>query len=71
MPIDVRAVIDGSTPAQKMLMLAGSAILLSHRGLADMHKAYHFGGWSCQAGNKKAADPAQLVRSEIAMISCP
>jgi hypothetical protein len=22
----------------------------------DMHKAYHFGGWSCQIGNKKAAD---------------
>jgi hypothetical protein len=22
----------------------------------DMHKAYHFGGWSCQVGNKKAPD---------------
>jgi hypothetical protein len=22
----------------------------------DMHKAYHFGGWSCQIGNKKAPD---------------
>ena len=24
----------------------------------DMHKAYHFGGWSCQIGNKKAPDRA-------------
>ena len=22
----------------------------------DMHKVYHFGGWSCQIGNKKAPD---------------
>ena len=22
----------------------------------DMHKTYHFGGWSCQIGNRKAAD---------------
>jgi hypothetical protein len=22
----------------------------------DIHKAYHFGGWSCQIGNKKAPD---------------
>ncbi len=22
----------------------------------DMHKAYHFGGWSCQVANKKAPD---------------
>ena len=22
----------------------------------DMHKAYRFGGWSCQVGNKKAPD---------------
>ena len=22
----------------------------------DMHEVYHFGGWSCQVGNKKAPD---------------
>ena len=26
----------------------------------DMHKAYHFGGWSCQIGNKKAPDRGKL-----------
>src|SRR5215831_9497434 len=26
----------------------------------DMHKAYHFGGWSCQIGNKKAPDRGTL-----------
>jgi hypothetical protein len=25
----------------------------------DMHKAFHFGGWSCQVGNKKAPDRAR------------
>jgi hypothetical protein len=33
----------------------------------DMHKAYHFGGWSCQIGNKKAADRSRAWSQEGSM----